>query len=1351
MADENLGTASVTIIIDDTATDASLARLSDKIERSLDEGARDGARRMQRQLNLAIRKINPLRVEIAADTRRFRAALNNLNNLGSSEITVVPGVDPERFRRELQRRVRGIYVRIPVQPDFDGFDAAVRAHRAPDIDVRVRPNVDSRALQKGLKGIGSALGKLGGIAGATLAIGGLGIAAASTAASIGGLLAALAPIGGILAAAPAVILGAVAAFGTLKIALSGVGDAFGAALGDDAEKFEKSLEGLSPAAQSVAREVRALKPAFDNLKSTVQDRFFVKIQGDITRTAKALQGPLKSGIGQIADSWGGAALGVLGYVQGAKGVSNIRSILTASNQAVQGLSDGTNKLTAGFLQAGAAISVAFGKELEGGISDTLQDFGTFLQESAGDGRLVAWVNGALDALAQLGDLLGNIGGIISGLFSAADQGGAGFLANLQRITQTFETFVKSAQGQEAIANIFRTIATVAAQLGPIFVAIVQTLGGILPALTPLLTAIGPAITAVINALGPAISALLPGVTAVVNGIIAALGAITSSGALNQLGAAFGAVLTAVAPLLPVIGQLVASVVSALAPAIGALANALAPVISAIAGALTPILPPLVAAFQAVVTAITPLLTILGSTLGNIITALSPLLLTLATTIGTIVAAVAPLITQLVNGLAPIFEAIAPIITRLVEAITPLIVQLVNALLPVLPPIIDAFLAIIDAVVPLVEPIVALVEALAPLVALIISALAPIIQFAAEVVKWLSLNVVVPIIEAIVSVLTDIIEVVTKVITAIVTFVTDVKKFFKDLSDNVVKIVAALIVKVRDFFKNMDDQVIQTIAMFVIAIRDKFNEVKDAVTRKVAELVADAVRFFSELPGKVRSALSNFASTIASVAAEAARAFGERIGKLIADAVQRIRELPGKARSALGNLGSYLYSAGQDLIRGMINGVKAMAGNIAGAARDVVKGAVDSAKSFLGIASPSKVFKQIGIFVGQGLVRGLTASENSVKDTADKLVSLIVDAFKGKAGAKTRLDDNLIRAVRATQSELNKLVNERERLAERIAEANKFAADTAASAAAEFNLNDLFSKVREANQKLREESNKNKLNGIGGFIGVTATGEIDQLTKRLEDSAARIRRFNKQITDLAKRGLRKDLISQLIGLGPDAGADLAQQLSKASNAQIRELNAAQKQLDDAAKKFGKDSADKMFDAGEQAAKGFLAGLKGQKKDIEDLMITIARGLTRAIKTALGIKSPSRVLMAIGRNTGLGLISGIAATGRAVAGASAAMAASVVSGFGSGPALAARLGTMTEPFGASGSLGSSGSVNAAQRGAQGLSARTTSNPFGSGGNSRTVNVEQGAIVINEVGNAETTATRIMNRLVGAGALI
>lgn len=1342
MADEELGTASVTIVLDDSATDASLDRLSDRIERSLSEAARDGARRMQRELNRAIAKLNPLTLEIRADTRRFRSALNDLNNLGSTEITVVPGVDPVRFRRQLQRLVRGITVRVQVEPDLTGFDDAIRAHRVPEIDVRVRPNVDSRGLQRAAKGISGVFSKLAGIAAATLALGGLGIAAAGAAAAIGGLAAALAPTVGLLAAAPAAILGMVAATTALKIALSGVSDAFGAALGDDAAKFEKSLKELSPAAQEAARELRALKPGFDALKSTVQDAFFSQLTDEITQTATALSGVLTSGLAGIASAWGFAAKSALDFVQTAQSVSDVESILGGADRAVTGLAEGSAQLTAGFLRAGAVISDTFGARLQTGIRDATAGFGLFLEEAAGDGRLEAWVDGALSALAQLGRILGNIGSILSGVFNAGEAAGASFLDNLEKITQSFSEFVNSDAGQTALANVFKTIGTIAAQLGPIIQALITTLGGILPALTPLLTAIGPAITGVINALGPAIQALLPGITAVVNAIVSGLSAITSSGALDAIGTAFGAVLTAVAPLIPVIAQLVASVAGALAPAITVLANALAPVISAIAGALAPILPPLVAVFGQLLTAVTPLINILGSALADVVTALAPILTTLATALGTIATAVAPLIAQLVEGFAPVIQAIAPLITRLVDAITPLITQLVASLLPVLPPIIDAFLAIFNAVVPLIDPIIGLVEALAPLVAIVIEALAPIIELAAEILKWLSLNVVVPVIETIVEVLSGIITMVTDVINAVTGFARDVKKFFDDAKNAAVQAVALLVSKVVAFFTDLDDKVVRAVAMLVIAVRDKFNEVKDAVVQRVRELVADAVRFFTELPGKVRSALSSFASTVGAVASNAAREFGRRIGELVSDAVQRVRELPGKARSALGNLGSYLYSAGQDLIRGMINGVKAMAGNIAGAAKDVVAGAVNSAKNFLGISSPSKVFREIGIFVGQGLVRGLTASEQSVKDTADKLVELIVKAFKGKRGQKTSVDDFLIRTVRSNQRELEKLVDQRQALADRIREANEFAAQTTQQALSDFSLDTLFDRVTKNISDLRERLRKS-LGAAATERILSRTSPVEQLTAQLEASAARIRRFNKQIEDLARRGLRKDLIAQLIGLGPEAGADLAQQLSQATNAQLKELNSAQAQLDAAAKKFGKSSADQMFDAGADAAKGFLAGLKGQKKAIEDLMIEIAKGLTTAIKKALGIRSPSKVFRDIGRDTGLGLVNGIKGMDRAVSQASQSMAASAVRPFaGSRPVVSPVGGALrpadalSSPFGSRTTNPGSSAAETAARARQRAPEDVTIN---------------NNIVINEVGNGEATAHRVINRLTLVAGLI
>lgn len=1327
MADEDLGSASVTITLDDDAVDSQLNRLSDRIERALSDGARDGARRMQRQLNLAIAKINPLRVEITADTTRFRAALNSLNNLGSSEIRVVPGVDPERFRRELQRRVRGIYVRIPVRPDFDGFDERVRAHRAPPIDVRVNPNVDGRALQKTVKSLTSVLGKLGGIAGLTLAIGGLGIAAAGAAAGVGLLVAALAPAAGIIAAGPAAVLGYAAALGSLKLALSGVGDAFSAALTGDAKKFDKALEDLSPQAKKAAQEVRALKPAFESLRNTVQDAFFSQFEGDITRTATALQGPLTKGLAATAEAWGNAAAAALGYIQGTSGVTNIQTVLTGSATVVQGLAEGTNKLTAGFLQAADAVTNAFAPRLSKAISDNLQQFGTFLQVTAGDGRLVAWVDGAINVLKQLGALLGNIGGILTGVFGAASAAGGGFLTNLTNITQKFETFVKSAAGQEAITNIFRTLAAVAAQLGPIFTALVQTLGSIAPALAPLFTAIGPAIQAVIGALGPAIAALLPGIRAFVDALVGGIGQITSSGVLDQVGAALGGILTAVAPLLPVVGQLVAALGQVLAPVLQAVAEAVTPIITALAGALTPIIPPLVQNILKLVDAVAPLLDVLGVALAAVITAVSPLLLALSDIIGSIVAAVAPLIVQLANALIPIIQAVAPVITRLVNAIAPLIAQLVAALLPVLPPIIDAFIAILDALTPLIEPVVGLVEALAPLIALIISAIAPVLEFAAGIVQWLTLNGVVPIIQLIVTVLTTLVTILTDVVDGVVYFVNTVIDFFSNLDETAPQLISDMVDAVTGFFSDLQDRVIQIVAEWVVAIRDKFVEMKDDAGRKVAELVASVVGFFKGLPGRAGAALSSLGASIAQQVGQAASQFIGRVQKMIGDAVRSIAELPGKAKAALGGLGSLLFSAGQDIIRGLINGVKSMAGALAAEAKSVASGAVKGVKNFLGIKSPSKVFYQIGRFVGQGLVNGLTASEASIKATSEKLAKLITDAFKGKAGQKTRLDDSLLRLVSTTNTKLTALVRRREALAERIKQANEFAAATTKSTLDAFDLSSLA------------ERSSGSLSGRGGLIG------------QVESAAARIRRFTAQLQTLAKRGLRKDLLSQLISLGPEAGADLANQLSRASSAQLRELNAAQKQLDAAAKKFGQQSADQMFDAGKDASKGFLAGLKSQQKAIQELMVSIAKSMTLAIKRALGIKSPSRVLRAIGVNTGEGLVMGIDRMRGAVALASRSMARAVVAPFATEtPSLRTPfvpepvrasvrpLDVLADPFGRNGSANTSGAVT-------GPSGRRNATAV-------PTNVDiTNNFTINEVGNAEATAHRVVNRLTLAAGVI
>lgn len=1291
MADEDLGTGSITIELDEDGVSSGLGRLQDRIERALDQAARDGARRMERQLNAFIRRMNPVTLEVTADTTNFRRAVRDVQDrLSDVEINVTPEVDRAAFVAAVQAALAGATVTIGVEPDFSGFDAQVRAHRPPSLDVRVNPDVDGRALQRSLSGLSKVFSSFGKASAVVLGIGAIGIAAAGAATAVGALAAALAPTVGLLAAAPAAVLGFKAALGGLQLATLGLSDSIEKALLDSEEKFEKSLANLPPALVKVAREVRTLRPAFDRLRQSVSGAFFGQLDGDISRTARALSGPLTKGLTNIGRQWGRAADNALGYIRSASGVTNIKTVLDAAGLSVSGLADATGPVVSGILKIADAVSSAFGKDVADGIEGSLKRFGDFLTGAAESGRAVVWVQNAVDRFRQLGDIIGNIGGTIGAVFKAGDDASAGLLNNLQTITQSIEDFAKSAEGQQAFRQIFSTIGEIAKQFGPLFGELLTQVGRIAAAIAPLFTAIGPVVGAVIDTLGDTILELMPGISALVKALLSGLDAIVASGALEAIGDAISGLATALAPVLPLIGELIANLGLALAPVLDAVATALMPVIQALTTALLPVIRPLTDAFLVLVTALTPLVVMLGQTLGPIISAFAPLLLALATAFGDIAIQLTPLIAQITDALIPVFLALAPAVTQIVEALIPLISQFVSQLLPILQPIVDAFIAVLNALLPVIPVVADLVTALAPLVGWLLQLLGPVIQFGAEVVKWVAIEVVVPIIEGIIAVLEGFVQATFDVIDGVRQFVNGVTGFFTGLYNSVTSTVSSMIDAVVGFFRSAPDRAVAATQRIILDLGNVFARTRDAIIRKTIQIVTDVVN--------------------------------------------TLKALPGRAVNAIKGMISQFVSVGRDMIRGLINGIKSAAGAVVDAAKGVVGDAISGAKNLLGISSPSKVFYEIGRFVGQGFVNGMTAEIPAIRQTADKLVKLITDAFKGQ---KTRRDDNLIRYVRATQTELERLASQREALADRIKAANEFAANTTSSALQSFGLNTLFDRVNDRIQKLKDSLSASNLKRLRVDV-------VGDLTTQVEQSASRIRRFNAQIEALAKRGLSRSIISQLIGLGPQEGADLAQQLTNASTAQLRELNRAQADLEKAAKKFGTDSADRLFDAGKQAANGFLAGLKGQQRAIEDLMVSIAKAMQKAIRKALGIKSPSVVFRRIGEFVGLGLANGINSLGGGVRLASAGLSRQVIDGFGAPP----RLSAVSDPFGTGTALGLTGPVNGAQRGAQGLG---TAIAGGASAIGRTVNIEPGAIVINEVANGEATAQRIVSRLVGSGVAL
>lgn len=103
-------------------------------------------------------------------------------------------------------------------------------------------------------------------------------------------------------------------------------------------------------------------------------------------------------------------------------------------------------------------------------------------------------------------------------------------------------------------------------------------------------------------------------------------------------------------------------------------------------------------------------------------------------------------------------------------------------------------------------------------------------------------------------------------------------------------------------------------------------------------------------------------------------------------------------NALAGAGQWLWDAGKNVVQGFINGIKSLAGTIGDAFLNMIPGWIkDPFKKALGIASPSKLFATYGQNIGEGLINGLQSMTGRVETAAGGLAS------NAAAGASVALD------------------------------------------------------------------------------------------------------------------------------------------------------------------------------------------------------------------------------------------------------------------------------------------------------------------------------------------------------------
>ena len=204
------------------------------------------------------------------------------------------------------------------------------------------------------------------------------------------------------------------------------------------------------------------------------------------------------------------------------------------------------------------------------------------------------------------------------------------------------------------------------------------------------------------------------------------------------------------------------------------------------------------------------------------------------------------------------------------------------------------------------------------------------------------------------------------------------------------------------------QMIQDAARFIsenkVAIADgaidAFLAILDALTQ-VAPLVLSAlVELLLTIVGRILERSPEIFNAALELVAGLVRGLGEGIGS----ATEAAREVAGGVLEGVRQFFEDMEQAGYDLVTGLVNGILSAPGRVWDAITGVVGNGIEQAKRLLGIASPSKVFAEIGRNTMLGLEGGIEGESDRVQDAMARVSnSLSANADVGISGVPTAAD------------------------------------------------------------------------------------------------------------------------------------------------------------------------------------------------------------------------------------------------------------------------------------------------------------------------------------------------------------
>ncbi|HAA5871255.1 TPA_asm: tail tape measure protein [Listeria monocytogenes] len=356
---------------------------------------------------------------------------------------------------------------------------------------------------------------------------------------------------------------------------------------------------------------------------------------------------------------------------------------------------------------------------------------------------------------------------------------------------------------------------------------------------------------------------------------------------------------------------------------------------------------------------------------------------------------------------------------------------------------------------------------------------------------------------------------------------------------------------------------------------------------------------------------------------------------------------GSAKSGADSVDS--TGVGSDFASGYVNGILSGMGKVAEAAASLASKALAAVQKKQDSHSPAKKSKKLGGDFGSGFSLGIASKTKAVNKAASNLVAGALGTEKQIKKLSSTLKDKISSAIDAGLHSKNKSVGQLKQAKALNSIEGYIGQQTNKLAATAKKRDKVVAQLKAANTKMADLTKQSKeyaasitekMQSYGSISNVDAENPQSiqaEMQKRLKE----IKAFQANVEKLRKKGVSKDIISDILESGVENGSSYAQALAKSDAKTIKAINSTQNQINSASKSMGNTAANAMYSAGINAAKGLINGLNSQKKQLENTAKSIANTITNSVKKALRIHSPSRVAIELGKFFTDGLGNGVLA--------------------------------------------------------------------------------------------------------------